>query len=371
MGVTEFASFPNSIIYDQHLTGELSLKTISHPTSPTITLSSDPRRLKGGGLFTLEGGIANRNGAVYTPGGKLVVSAAGIYEFVGERLRAQPPRLKPRFLHVTEPVAALSAPEFNYFHWMYEVLPKIHLLQESGRGDVLLYLNISTTVQRQTLHLLGIEDNRILNAADHYFVTAPELLVPNFPARIGMCTVVNRTRSDGIEELTMGNLGAAVGVADWICAYLRECFLNVECGSGRARSRLYISRRDAAKGRGVRDREINELIQELGFQTIQLSGMPFAEQVHLFRNADVIVAPHGAGLTNLTFCKPGAKCLELFSPRYISDLYAVVSHLVGVDYYYLVGPTKGKVNASRSNQDVELEREQLEALFRLAEVASR
>ena len=46
--------------------------------------------------------------------------------------------------------------------------------------------------------------------------------------------------------------------------------------------------------------------------------MSVAEQVELFVYADVVVAPHGAGLTNLLFCREGTRIVEIFPPTYIN-----------------------------------------------------
>jgi len=50
------------------------------------------------------------------------------------------------------------------------------------------------------------------------------------------------------------------------------------------------------------------LIAELrrrGFDIVVPGTLPFTEQVRTFRNASLVVGPHGAGLTNIAFCEPG------------------------------------------------------------------
>ncbi len=51
-----------------------------------------------------------------------------------------------------------------------------------------------------------------------------------------------------------------------------------------------------------------------------------------------MVAPHGAGLTNITFCRPGAKVLEMFAASYVHlGLWTIADAIGDVDYRYLVG----------------------------------
>lgn len=53
--------------------------------------------------------------------------------------------------------------------------------------------------------------------------------------------------------------------------------------------------------------------------------------------AKVIISPHGAGLTNLVFCSPGTKLIEIFSPKYVNCLYWQISNFCDLQYYYLIG----------------------------------
>jgi len=47
------------------------------------------------------------------------------------------------------------------------------------------------------------------------------------------------------------------------------------------------------------------------FKGIFLENMPFEEQVKYFNNAKMIICAHGAAMSNMFFCKEGAKILEV------------------------------------------------------------
>ena len=50
-----------------------------------------------------------------------------------------------------------------------------------------------------------------------------------------------------------------------------------------------------------------------------------------------MVAPHGAGLVNLTFAPEGVRVLELFAPTYVDPGYwSIVANVPGSVYRYLV-----------------------------------
>ena len=74
-----------------------------------------------------------------------------------------------------------------------------------------------------------------------------------------------------------------------------------------------------------------------GFTPIWLEEHDFATQVALFSSAEFIVAPHGAGLTNLIWCNSSAKVLEIFSPNYVNVCFWAIANQIEMEYFYLIG----------------------------------
>jgi capsular polysaccharide biosynthesis protein len=67
--------------------------------------------------------------------------------------------------------------------------------------------------------------------------------------------------------------------------------------------------------------------------TAQLS---MARQIRLFSQAEMICAPHGAGLTNLLWCPPGCQVLELCASNFLNGVYEGLAECVGANYRYLI-----------------------------------
>lgn len=51
-------------------------------------------------------------------------------------------------------------------------------------------------------------------------------------------------------------------------------------------------------------------------------------------NAECVIAAHGAGLTNLLFCQPGTRVLEIFTPKWIVFCFARLGSMLGPQCYY-------------------------------------
>jgi capsular polysaccharide biosynthesis protein len=99
--------------------------------------------------------------------------------------------------------------------------------------------------------------------------------------------------------------------------------------------KLYISRRT---GRAMANE--NDLVpglHERGFEVIQLENHTVEEQILMFRQAAVVVGPHGAGHANIMWSAPGTSLLEVFDPTWMHPCYALLAEMRGIHYHCLAG----------------------------------
>ena len=220
---------------------------------------------------------------------------------------------------ITGRVALLSSLAGHvYYHWMFDILPRLELLRRSNLKfkeiDWFVVNSLSKPYQQETLNLLGIAQDKIIESDRHSHIQASELIVPSFP-----------------------------GYLDWVpegtIKFLRETFLpQINSNqNNQNHSKIYVSRARAKNRRLVNELEVSQLLTKLGFVTVFLEEMSFLEQVKTFANAKMIVSPHGSGLTNLVFCSPHTQVVELFSPNYIRTDYWMISQQLDLQHYYIVG----------------------------------
>jgi tetratricopeptide (TPR) repeat protein len=253
---------------------------------------------------------------------------------------------------VTGTVAVLSGlTDDMYFHWMFDVLPRIDLLRRSGIDfETIDYFLVSNHLpfQQQTLERLGISVAKILPVAPHLQATA--LIVPSFPA-------------------------SPAWMPQWACEFLRRVFLPQAVSATSSHTnklRLYLSRQTTANRRLINETDCWSVLQRFGFQAVNLETLSVSEQAELLAQAEIVVALHGSGLTNIVFCQPGTKVIELFSPYYVYPCYWLISNLVQLEYYYLLGSTPmgtflhQLLYPNPRIEDIWIDPTQLEALLQLA-----
>ena len=106
----------------------------------------------------------------------------------------------------------------------------------------------------------------------------------------------------------------------------------------RARRRIYVSRSRAHFRRVLNEPELLAWLNARGFETLHLEEMSPTNQIEAFRDADVVVGAHGAGLAHLLFSAPTTTVVELRNPAFVpengaADTFRVVSGIRGLRYF--------------------------------------
>lgn len=259
--------------------------------------------------------VEGRDGIITTPDGGIVFESAlnqistleknGIFDRV---LPSQTEQLRGRYCHFIHPAAHC------YYHWMIEQLPKIAILSQlRGLGPYSFLLPKTLhRFQKASLEIAGISG--------------------------GSCTGMPSERVE-VEQLLFAEMNAPTGhpspaAVEW----LRKTFLRGLSPLSGSR-RLFLSRRDAPQRRVTNEEEIAQRLTVLGFEVMCAGEMSIAEQVEVFRNAQIIIAPHGAALTNMVFAPPGTQIVELFGDNYINGCYWALANVCRQKHAFVTAPT--------------------------------
>lgn len=220
----------------------------------------------------------------------------------------------PPVQNIQGSLAVLSSTAHQrYFHWMFDVLPRFELLKRSQISIDTYLINCEKSFQRDSLEVLGIPKEKIINPQSNTHIQAELLIVPSLPGKISYMT-----RSS--------------------CNFLRSIFLN-EPDDFEINRYLYITRGDALTRRVLNEDEVLIELTKYGFECITLEGTPIVEQAKLFASAKIIVAPHGAALTNIVFCQKNSLVIEFMPDTYIEPCFERLADLLSLRYKCLKAKT--------------------------------
>ena len=91
--------------------------------------------------------------------------------------------------------------------------------------------------------------------------------------------------------------------------------------------RLYISRRNSSRS-PTNEIHVEEMLKGRGFEIVQTENLHLREAINLISTADVLVGPHGAGLSGQVWMKSGSRCIDLAASSYwTEDIYRLSSTL--------------------------------------------
>lgn len=106
--------------------------------------------------------------------------------------------------------------------------------------------------------------------------------------------------------------------------------------------RIYVRRRPGGRC-PANEQELEALLVQRGFECFSLERMRVRDQIRLFAEAEMVVAPHGAGLTNLLFASPFTRVLELRPSVYQSKCFEPISKLSGATHHVYVEPNSSEL----------------------------
>lgn len=217
-----------------------------------------------------------------------------------------------------------------YYHWLLDVLPLLHMLETRGiHPDKYVISPDVRSFVYPTFEMFGISRDQVIVCHENMHIQAERLMIPHL-------TYTHRSK--------------------WMVNYLVKHFIkNKEIQPDSNLKRIYISRSKAAYRHVLNEDELlDQVLNQYGFQKIILEELSIEDQVRAFYSADTIVSPHGSGLANLVFSKPGTKVIEMFSAVYIRPFFVELSNVLDLQHYYIVGKKTEDSRTEHDNMHIDL-----------------
>lgn len=237
-------------------------------------------------------------------------------------------------------IAYLSDPAYlNYYHWMCGTLPFLATYKE--------YIS--------------------LDDIDHFYVG--EEGISNFHleslARAGISSDKILLNACTSSRILAGITNRFIGFNDPISyhsyTYTRQLFSDLlECAL--PKRRIYVKRGNVGRRRVVNEKSVLEFLEKKDFEILQMDGKSVEEQAGIFASAEIIIAPHGAALTNLLFVSPETRVIEILPCGYVNNCFSVLASHAGAKHFYLQGQPTGSSNLDAHSFNIEVDVDKLSLL---------
>jgi Capsular polysaccharide biosynthesis protein len=253
----------------------------------------------------------------------------------------------PRF--DSDPVANFSGAQSQaFFHWFVDYLPKIKAIEqyddEYNIYPELLIPHDPPGWLIDSLRLLNVPSDKINQRTEsRYHVDT--LIIPSVPRHTSLTA-------------PSGDFARSPQALNWIADRLTDRVNQSQSD----KERILITRRDADSRRIYNEDEIITLLSDYGFTPVNLSTMSLRDQIKLFESAEYVIAPHGAGLTNIIYAN-NINVLEIFGD-FVSPIYYQIAAGLGHEYSFIqfddVRSSNNKsIVESRDNRDIIINKEKI------------
>lgn len=197
----------------------------------------------------------------------------------------------------------------SFYHFTLECMVKVYMLRAyiNVENAIFIFPNDHFTHHIQWFEIVGLKNIKYIKANE--VVKTPLAISTNFP-----------NRDLNYHELILSEF------KNWIL----EKVENVKIINSK---KIFVGR-PLNKIRNLKNqKELAEKLIELGFLYIEMENYSVKEQINIFRNAEQIIAVHGASLALLTFCSPNTKVIDLLHKDFMYQYcFLKLSKVMNLNY---------------------------------------
>lgn len=194
----------------------------------------------------------------------------------------------------------------NHSHWLTAHLPKLLLLKSRGElSEVIMPAKSKRTpVINISLEMIGIDPDEF-QTFDY-----------TRPLNVDRLTVIE---TDRFRPELLQSVRSAFPIS----------------GTVNPHRRIYISRAKATRRKLQNEDNVWPVLEEMGFEKVFMEDLDFPKQVELMQQSSIVIAPHGAAITNVLFCQTGTHVVEIADLSFPNPNFYALASAMGHHYWIL------------------------------------
>lgn len=214
----------------------------------------------------------------------------------------------------------------NYYHWLIDSLPRLLVLRSAYPGIKLMLPQVSALHPipefiTTSAHLLGFSDQLLINPRQ--ILSAQTVIMPTLTAN----------------SLTQN---------PELVRRVQQELLTILCPEPvRPFRRVYAARAAGLPRNLLNEPEVEAWLRQEGFEKVYFEQLSLLEQARLMRETEVLLAVHGANMTNILFLPGTSKVIEIHNQEYSDPCYLRLASCLELEFY--ICPCTG-INPELGNQ---------------------
>ncbi len=217
----------------------------------------------------------------------------------------------------------------NYFHWWVDMLARLGIVKSKVNLNQYTFI-VNTPLnswQEQSLEL-------ILGFKPDLFVRGIKNVEVKHLLTISSIRTKERFSKIGLEVF-------------------RKNLLRFKSGNSVGPKKIFISRKREAGRNITNENECEAVFDKFGIKKVFFEDLPLLDQIKMINEADLVIAVHGAALTNILFASPNLKVIEIMG-AINNPLYKDLAEGLSIPYIQLKGTPVDK-RVKNSNVSINLE----------------
>ncbi|MES1182122.1 MAG: glycosyltransferase family 61 protein, partial [Flavobacterium sp.] len=214
----------------------------------------------------------------------------------------------------------------NYYHWTTESLTRLAAFSEySGKNyhdyNIIIAADAPAFVRESLTDLFKVKAEKIIPWKNNQSGSIEKCILISYPfirtEQTVMTNIYNSQLYKLLNTIALKNIKAISDEPEY----------------------LVISRKNANQRKLAGEETILPAFPYIPFRIIYTEDMSYIDQVRAFRNAKIIIAPHGAGLVNLVYVTKKTVVIEIFpATRNIRDagIFHQIARELQIDYHLLI-----------------------------------
>ena len=207
----------------------------------------------------------------------------------------------------------------NYAHWMLDILPKLKLLLSKLSIDEIqnIYFTKLKKYQYNSIGFFGLKSIKIIDPKNFRHVKADNIISVSHPYYFKKTWFY-----------------AQSNLPSWIIRFLRNDMSKKEKKKKIGYKKIFIDRSDSSQNhcKLINNNEVIKFLKTKKYKCVKLTKFTLQDQISIFKNCSTIIAPHGAGLTNIAFSRKRTKVIEIIPKNNKNLLFKRISKINKLKY---------------------------------------